>query len=315
MSVLPNLLIIGAPKCATTSIASLLEQGGASIGRSKEPGILTSSGMTWPQAVRLYRHHFENRTAGSLRRVDATPWTLYSRTGLTLVDRLDQEVGRGLQIVVSLRDPINRAISMHADQVRRGRERRSVSDALEDSMNDYLGMATQSVRPTDYVAASTYSKYLEPWIRRFASTDQIRVLSFEQLTNSDSALDSLGQWTRVPLSELDHLNSSATPGNSLDPFMDKVVELGQHLPRQLRTMLRRPGLAALPVFRSMGRETKVDSGARAEVQLSGRFLEWWHQERRDLESLTDRYDMEIDTESWNPEFEFPDQNESEATNE
>lgn len=121
---LPDFLIIGAPKCGTTTLYRML-RGHADVAMPrKEPGFLSQdvertngSALHVPDAA-AYRAIFAARPPGTLAG-EATPRTLYSAAALEAMDSL---LPRARAITV-LRNPADLVVSYHAQKLKEGVER------------------------------------------------------------------------------------------------------------------------------------------------------------------------------------------------
>lgn len=142
----PDFFLIGAPKCGTTSLFSWLAQHPDTYLPIKEPNFYSQDILD----VRA-QAGFENEAAYLARLCppeaqgkwtgEATPKYLYSDQALA---RLAREAGR-VKLIVSLRNPVDLAVAMHAQTLRQGRERDSDFARAWDR-----GPARPGERLTDY---------------------------------------------------------------------------------------------------------------------------------------------------------------------
>ena len=267
---LPNLFLIGAPKAATTALADLLSRSReVDLGKTKEPGILVNDSYGEARQRGLYRAHFAGCEASRFR-LDATPWTFYSARAPEIIDGLGP---RGAtQILLSLRDPLGRIQSMYADQVLRGRERRTYEDALKDSMR-----GVDQPLALSYVATSCYGKHLERWLDWRSA--ELGIVFFEHAVDPGRApgmIDAIGRRLGISLGPLQPANVRATRSPILARPIDAAVSAGSRLPAGVKARLR-PGLSAVArqiLRRSPSREVDLPSTVISDAAL-----------RRDLESL------------------------------
>jgi len=120
----PDFFILGAPKCGTTTLYAALSAHEAVHFPRKEPGALSQDIESTARSSqhiasledygRLYARCPEGRIAG-----DATPRYLYSADALSAIARHRPDA----RLVVTLRDPVDLALSYHAQKVREARER------------------------------------------------------------------------------------------------------------------------------------------------------------------------------------------------
>lgn len=174
---LPNLFLAGFPKCGSTSLYNTLSQ---------HPDVFPSAFEESP----VFSHDLESRThlhllemdqypsyAGEKYILNGHPVTILSAPALASIKKhVDNP-----KFVVSLRDPIRRAISNYNYMRYRFFENRSIDDVLEAE----FGEATAWL--TDYSGgplidfhyhASNYGPYLENLAAMFG-WDSIKILQFE----------------------------------------------------------------------------------------------------------------------------------------
>lgn len=173
----PNLFILGAPKCGTTTIFEALRQHPeACMSRVKEPNFfaddyLFDKGFDW--YVNKYFGHCMNSSV----RGEATP--RYLRMHNQVIPRLkrfysDQEM---LRFIIILRDPVKRAWSHYLHQVRNGLEDKGFEEALE--------LEETRLRETPelwfgYFKDGLYSEQIEPWFEAYPR-DRFLVLFTHEL--------------------------------------------------------------------------------------------------------------------------------------
>lgn len=120
----PDFFIIGAPKCGTTSLFEWLRQHPDTYLEWKEPNFLSHDvlDVRWQAGAvreevtylaRLCPPEAGNRTTG-----EATPKYLYSDIALARLTEEAQQV----RLIVLLRNPVDLAVAMHAQNLREGYE-------------------------------------------------------------------------------------------------------------------------------------------------------------------------------------------------
>lgn len=114
---LPNFFIVGAPKCGTTALSEYLRaHPQIFMSRPKEPNyfLLDLPGTNrpvkeWDSYLKLFSSARPSQTAVG----EASAWYMYSKVAIPeLIRRLPEA-----RIIVLLRDPIELALSMHAQQL------------------------------------------------------------------------------------------------------------------------------------------------------------------------------------------------------
>lgn len=155
---LPNFLIVGAPRCGTTSLYAYLQQHpDVYMSLLKEPRYFPCFGVLPGERVVRDRAEYKQLFDGvkTERAIgEASPHYLHAPEAAA---RIAAELPDA-KIIVSLRNPADRAYSSYLGRVRRGVEKRPVEDALQ---------------PGNYFFdASLYSDALA---RYFATFDRSRV--------------------------------------------------------------------------------------------------------------------------------------------
>jgi hypothetical protein len=184
----PNFVVIGAPKCGTTSLHHYLSQHpDVYVPQRKELHYFSYAYMqrfaTGPGDAHVlaplcatrqaYEKHYEH--VGLQRAVgDISPSYLYYAE---VSERIKAELGRP-KIIVVLRDPIEKAFSQYMHLVRDNRETLTFYDALMAE--------TQRIREGwaalwRYAESSLYADKLRRYLDIFGS-DHVKILLFEDLT-------------------------------------------------------------------------------------------------------------------------------------
>jgi hypothetical protein len=169
---LPNFLIIGAAKAGTTSLYHYLRaHPDVYMTRVKEPRYYWHEGWSQVPAVRTregYERLFDGVT--SQRAVgEASPQYLDSPTA---PDRIKADLPDA-KLIVSLRDPVDRAYSSYLGRLRSGNERSALGDAM---------------RPGSYYCeTSRYYPRLSRYFARFPRS-RIKVILFDDLVADTRAV-------------------------------------------------------------------------------------------------------------------------------
>lgn len=197
---LPNLVIIGAPKCGTSTLfAWLAEHPGVCPADTKETFYLVDQDSPFragratihDKGLDGYRRHFERCQAHVGRVMEATTHYLYATTACHVLSSLDPQP----DVVVVLRRPSMRAYSSF--RFTRDRLRRVPSSL---SFADWVVLLDQGRKeverhvapgPSSYVlqrdiAYGQYIDYVGPWLERFPA-HRFHVLLFEDLVGRQRA--------------------------------------------------------------------------------------------------------------------------------
>jgi hypothetical protein len=182
---LPNLVVIGAMKCGTTSLHHYLDlHPEIAMSRPKElnffigpPGggppvddrpVDWRQG-TWHRGVAWYATHFD---AGVAVRGEVSPG--YTSPAHPYVAERMAAVIPGARLVYAVRDPIRRAVSQYRHHRRDGTEPRELEEALLDP-------------GSQYIARGRYFERLEPYLATGAFDGRIEIVAQERLHDDGRA--------------------------------------------------------------------------------------------------------------------------------
>ena len=230
--VLPNVLIAGAQKAGSSALSNWLFRAGVCKAAvfpgepayySKEPhffGTKARFSQGLPFYARRYeRCQFGNRTMIARFRLDATPTTLLHPDE---VYSFYQSAGgshlRKLKIIVSLREPVARELSLYNHQLSRYQKHPdptawyatiATANGTIKSFDDFIETVTipglNNTRQASSLA--NYAKHLKRWFELF-DPDNILILSYqEDIRESDDGKDRVRQFLnysfegRGPLAE------------------------------------------------------------------------------------------------------------------
>lgn len=171
-SKLPNLIIIGAMKCGTTSLHHYLNlHPQISMSRHKELDFFIPT-KKWKKGLEWYESHFNEQAE---IRGEASPnYTNYPYWS-GVAEKI-YSVVPDAKLIYLVRDPIERIISHYVHQYAAGKEDRTINQALTNFTNN------------QYIARSQYYQQLNQYLQCFPA-ENILVLSLENLsTQTESTL-------------------------------------------------------------------------------------------------------------------------------
>ena len=161
---LPNFLVIGAMKCATSSLALYLSRHpDIFIAYRKEVNFF-SSDHNWKKGLNWYRSHFPS---SAKTRGDVSPSYSHLTKFPNASERIYQTIPNA-KLIYILREPVSRSISNYIHEYAGNKEDRPIEEALRVHENNA------------YLKRSQYSKQLEPYLRYF-SLENILILTAEEL--------------------------------------------------------------------------------------------------------------------------------------
>lgn len=177
---LPNLIVIGAMKCATTAVHRYLDlHPEIAMSEPKELNFFTGpphrrdepaarSAGNWHRGVGWYAAQF--RPSAPVRGEASPGYT--SPSFPEAAERMARIVPE-VRLVYLVRDPVERAVSQYLHHRAEGTERRPIAEALLDPESQYL-------------QRSRYHARLEPYLARFPR-ERIFICSQEELLANQRA--------------------------------------------------------------------------------------------------------------------------------
>jgi sulfotransferase family protein len=172
--VLPNLFIIGAPKCGTSSLHFYLSQHPEiSMARVKEPYVFDTD--DWRSRLPRYADLFD--PGARWRGESSTTYSRYPVWGD--VPARIHELLPGAKLIYLVGDPVERLISDYVQAVAGGAEHRPIDQALRDFTN-----------PSHYyVAASRYATQIERFLAHFERSSLLVIEQGELRHTQTDVLD------------------------------------------------------------------------------------------------------------------------------
>ncbi|MCW2849132.1 MAG: sulfotransferase [Marmoricola sp.] len=173
---LPEVIVIGAMKCATSAVHHYLDAhpsismsavkelnffNGPEVAPHDDPGQWWRTGQ-WHRGVTWYADQFDPHVAV---RGESSP--AYTAPGHVEVAERMAGVVPQAQLLYLVRNPVDRAASQYAHHRRDGTEGRPLAEAVLDPASEY-------------VARSRYHERLVPFLQRFRR-EQVRVVVQERL--------------------------------------------------------------------------------------------------------------------------------------
>lgn len=220
----PNLFVIGAPKCGTTSLHSALaEVPDVFMSRVKEPGFFNID-QQFRRGVPHYLDSFFGGAQRFLLRGESTPWYLYSSEARQRIRAAQSEVR--IRFVVLLRQPTDRAYSMYTDLQRAGLEQRPFEQAVAEELSQSEPTQPPGRPSRRYLWASRYATHLSAWHTTFGA-DAVGAFLTDELRDPDRFWTALSTFLdadlgRERLSELPRGKTNVATGRRW-PWVDRVL--------------------------------------------------------------------------------------------
>jgi Sulfotransferase domain len=292
----PNLFIVGAPKCGTTSLArSLAAHPSVYMSPRKEPLFFgvdletarIKTSIEPSRYVEWFRCAHDEAVIG-----EASVWYLRSATAAQEINSFDPDA----RIIVMLRNPVDLLQSLHAQQIRSGNENLvDLSDALaaESARRQGKRMPSRIKYPGRllYSDAVAFAQQVSRFLRQFGD-DRVRVILLDDVaTDSPGVMESLQGFVGLPGMKdmpLIHANQRRRVRSLA------LQSLALHPPRPLRIMARgipsgaRRGLGRA-VSGTLGRlNLKAAHGPEMSTDLRRRLTVRFKDEIEELSALLDR---------------------------
>lgn len=167
----PNFLVAGAQKCGTSYLCAVLARHGSVFHTDpKEPLFFQRPDVT-AETFENYLANFYSGARDQSRVGEGS--TVYFQWPRAL-ENIKSHLGDDLKIIISLRQPTDRAVSFYLHNLRKGRIKGS--ERICD-IGDDLRMSP--------VLSSLYASHLERWFDAYG--DKVKVLRFDDLLASPTA--------------------------------------------------------------------------------------------------------------------------------
>jgi len=204
---IPNLLLIGAPKCGTTSLLYWMRQHPEIFHPwSKMPISASESGFllggiadmpyspTKPIGTLLLPNeiNFDNYKKQKWI-IDKSPLHLYSANALNLVTNFLPDS----KVVITIRDPLDLFISWHGEMSKGLEYNVSLSELVERLEEDDWEVNIENSQTWSFRTYPSYSKSIYSWIENLGQ-DRIRIIKLNTIANNPrQVLDSLSEWLGI----------------------------------------------------------------------------------------------------------------------
>ena len=250
---LPDLIIIGAQKGGTTSLAHYLGQHPQIIRPFRKEVHFFDNNLA--RGERWYRAHLPLRSALGRGRIafEASPLYMFN----PLVAERIAALLPNVKLVAILRDPTERAISQYHMQVRKGRETLAIREALEAEDERLAGPLARedyshpSFAHFSYKRRGHYAEQLERYLRWFPASQMLVLSSDDLFERPEATLRQLFEFAGVnPGFGIADLNARNIGGASVE--IDRAIR--RHLDDYFRPHNQR-------LYAMIGRDLKWGSAA------------------------------------------------------
>lgn len=158
----PDFIIIGAMKCATSTLhVQLAQQPGFAMSEPKEPNFFSDDAV-FAQGIDWYRGVFPS---GTIRGESSTHYTKLPTHPHT-IRRLRRELGDDLKLIYIMRHPVDRLVSHYIHEW----SQEVLSEPIEEAIDQHEPL----------VAYGSYARQLRPWLEVFGP-DNILPVFFDSI--------------------------------------------------------------------------------------------------------------------------------------
>lgn len=160
MSRLPDFIIIGAMKCATSTLHDQLSlQPGIFMSSPKEPNFF-SDDEQYEKGIDWYKSLFAESSPDELCGESSTHYTKLPTYPLT-IKRMQEVFATPAKVIYLMRDPVQRLVSQYIHQW----TQRVITETIDTAIGTH----------TELIAYSKYAMQLEPYLATFAAQNILPV--------------------------------------------------------------------------------------------------------------------------------------------
>lgn len=252
---LPNLIVIGAQKCATTSLHYYLNlHPQISMSKEKELNFFIRE-RNWKRGIEWYRSHFNGK--GKVRGESSPNYTMYP-----IFNGVSERIHSVLpetKLIYILRDPIDRIVSNYVQAYVNRKENRRISQALSDLESNH------------YIWRSKYFMQLRQYLNYFPSSN-ILIITLEDLFKyRKSTMKDVFRFLKIDetfyspkFMEIKHESPEKGQKNQIGLLLKRVSELG--IARLFSTNLRMTiGKAIYSPFSGRMKPLNLDQNLRRKL--------------------------------------------------
>jgi len=224
----PDALLIGAPKCGTTSLMAYLKSHPGVWCQPRKELHFFNNRWTW--GMEWYEDQFPARRAGRPRvRLEGTPDYLQdpaipARVSSTLP---------GVKLIVLLREPLARALSWYHHQRRWGGLVGSAEQVIARELQELTALPEAELRGLGWrapncLAGSLYDIHIASWRLHFQRSDLLLVRSEQLFSDPRSTLAAVLSFLDLDPRELPDESSCPALNQAPDPYPPLAPWLAQH---------------------------------------------------------------------------------------
>ncbi len=179
----PDFFIVGAPKCATTSMVEYLRQHPNIFMANREPHFFDSD--IHFKSRQMMEEEYLNRfsEARDEKRVgEKTVWYLYSKQAVSEIKKFCPHA----KIIIQIRNPVDMLYSLYSSHLRSGREDIiDFEEALnaEEDRRKGLRIPKHALKPPIYLEFPLYTEQIKRYVDAFG-WKQVHIVVFDDLVKN-----------------------------------------------------------------------------------------------------------------------------------
>jgi hypothetical protein len=213
---IPNLFVVGAPKCGTTTLYNYLSAHSAILmSKIKEPAFFDKDSFfdsndearaqEWSKYLALFDRDDTEKKIRYLG--DATPTMVFPK----MVSRIRKMCGGDVKIIISMRNPVDRAYSHYWHGYRLGLEKGHPDSELFQE-EDPASIQDTGRFPKYYVLTGRYWMHIDRFVETFGR-ENVLLLNFDEIIeNPDGAMDKV--WSFLNLSPVTVQEKRSNPSQA-----------------------------------------------------------------------------------------------------
>lgn len=195
---LPNLFIVGAPKCGTTSLVTLLSTGDCFVPVTKEPHFLSHD--IFQNIVKLEDYKKLYKKTKCAITIDASTHYLYSESALEYIANSQAKV------IILLRSPNDILHALHWEKLNQGIEdNENLSEVINECCREKRTLRL------NYVKMAKFSGFVKKYMSSIHE-DRLLILTLDQLYKDfDQTIKKLEDFLNIEIkaSSLQHANKAS----------------------------------------------------------------------------------------------------------
>lgn len=222
---LPNFMVIGAAKSATTTLYNILKQHDAIFTPTfKEPHFFNidknfNKGLAW------YKKTYYSKANHHKAIFDFTPTYLYSSN---CAERIYKNLGSEMKFIIVLRNPVDRAYSHYLHSKRDGHENSDFKSAISNEKNrieiSRKNKDLLSELRCSYLAQGKYCDMISTYLKYYPLNNFL-IINFESeiVNNLEITIGKISNFLDLDLSNLELNFHSNKSGKSRFSFIQKLM--------------------------------------------------------------------------------------------